>query len=190
MPTATGAVMNPAFSGEYPSTNWKYWVSRNVEPNRAKKVSVIVADAAEKRGCAKKRTSSIGCVVVQLPPDEDPEDGDPAGEARRCTCGSLHPCSGASMIAVQQQRRGPTIESTAPTGRAALGGIVGVGDQEPGEHEAMAQSGTLIRNTDPHEKCSSEQAAAERARSTMPSPEHAGPDADRLGPLCAAGTCW
>src|SRR6266550_1305458 len=32
IPTATGAVSIPALSGEYPSTNWKYWVSRNVEP--------------------------------------------------------------------------------------------------------------------------------------------------------------
>src|SRR5581483_6471921 len=60
IPTATGAVSIPALSGEYPSTNWKYCVSRNVEPNRAKNVSVIAPEAAEKRGLEKIRTSSIG----------------------------------------------------------------------------------------------------------------------------------
>src|SRR3954452_23451721 len=50
MPTATGAAMSPDFSGEYPSTNWKYCVRRNVEPNTANVTSVTVTDAAENRG--------------------------------------------------------------------------------------------------------------------------------------------
>src|SRR4051812_3823266 len=32
IPIATGAVSNPALNGEYPRTNWKYCVSRNVDP--------------------------------------------------------------------------------------------------------------------------------------------------------------
>ena len=29
---ATGMARRPASSGEYPSTNWKYWMRRNTEP--------------------------------------------------------------------------------------------------------------------------------------------------------------
>ncbi len=32
MPTATGRARSPASNGEYPSTNWKYCVSRYSEP--------------------------------------------------------------------------------------------------------------------------------------------------------------
>ena len=42
-------------------TNWKYCVSRNIEPNIAKKISVMPELAAVKRGFLKKLTSSIGC---------------------------------------------------------------------------------------------------------------------------------
>ena len=60
IPTATGVIMIPALSGLYPSRNWKYCVIRNVAPNDAANVSVIVAEAAENRGFLKKRTSSMG----------------------------------------------------------------------------------------------------------------------------------
>src|SRR3954465_6550900 len=59
-PSASGTSIAADLSGLYPSTNWKYWVSRKVEANNAKYVMVIVADAAEKRGLRKNLTSSIG----------------------------------------------------------------------------------------------------------------------------------
>src|SRR5438067_1098249 len=59
-PSATGVSIAAAFNGEYPCTNWKYCVSKNVDATSAKNVMVIVADAAEKRGFLKKCTSSIG----------------------------------------------------------------------------------------------------------------------------------
>ena len=35
-PIATGAVITPAFSGEYPRMNWKYCTIKNVDPNITK----------------------------------------------------------------------------------------------------------------------------------------------------------
>jgi hypothetical protein len=54
----------PVDSGGYPSVNWRYCVSRKIEPNIAKKTSVMLLLAAEKRGFLKNRMSSIGWSVV------------------------------------------------------------------------------------------------------------------------------
>ena len=47
---AIGSRCTPASSAEYPITNWKYCVSRKIEPNIAKNSSMIPTLAAVNRG--------------------------------------------------------------------------------------------------------------------------------------------
>ena len=81
----------------------------------AKNVSVMALLAAVKRGFWKKRMSSIGVGVVQLPQDErrrgDDADDEP-GEHERV---GSSPSSGPSMMPNSSEPR-PTIDSTAPSG--------------------------------------------------------------------------
>jgi hypothetical protein len=58
---ATGIVRSPASSGPYPRISWKYWVTRKMKPNRAKKAEVTATLAALNRRLRKIRTGSIGC---------------------------------------------------------------------------------------------------------------------------------
>src|SRR4051795_5637423 len=58
--TATGNRLAPDLSVLKPSTNWRYWLMKNSDPNMAKKTSVIANDAAVKRGFLKKVTSRMG----------------------------------------------------------------------------------------------------------------------------------
>jgi hypothetical protein len=60
MHAAIGRKRRPVSHAEYPSTNWKYCVMRNVEPNIAKNTSMMPVLAALNRGFLKKVTSSIG----------------------------------------------------------------------------------------------------------------------------------
>src|ERR1700737_4775744 len=97
---------------------WKYWVRRKVEPKSAKKTSVMVAEAAEKRGFLKKRTSSMA---------EGDRRSQPANRVRltpptakpASTTGADHPLSGAWMTAYSTPTR-PTIDSPAPMGSSGL----------------------------------------------------------------------
>ena len=65
----SGARRRPAWSGDWPRTNCRYWVSRKMNPNRLKNASVIAPDAAEKRASPKKPTSrhSSGCAFSAPP---------------------------------------------------------------------------------------------------------------------------
>ena len=36
MTAAAGSMREAGLEGEYPSTVWRYWVTRNIEPNMAK----------------------------------------------------------------------------------------------------------------------------------------------------------
>ena len=49
MMNANGNCSSPDSSGEYPSTNCRYWASRKNVPNMAKNISVIPADATLNR---------------------------------------------------------------------------------------------------------------------------------------------
>ena len=62
---ATGMSAAPALSAEYPSTNCRYWLTKNSEPNIAKNTSVTATDAAVNRGFGEERTSSIGWSVMR-----------------------------------------------------------------------------------------------------------------------------
>src|ERR1700738_1487287 len=98
--------------------NWKYWLSRNAEPNSAKKTSVIVAEAAEKRGFLKKRTSSMGAGDRHSHTANDAKNTTPTAR-QTSTTGDDQPLSGAWMTAYKKPTR-PTIESSAPIGSRGL----------------------------------------------------------------------
>src|SRR5580765_6430861 len=63
MLSATGRMRAPVERVPKPRTNWKYWVTRKMKPNRAKNVIVTAPLAALKRRSLKRVTSSIGCGV-------------------------------------------------------------------------------------------------------------------------------
>src|SRR6476659_215231 len=93
IPIATGIAISPDFRGEYPSTNWKYCVRMNVEPNTANVTSVTVTDAAENRGFSKKRRSSIGSRVWSSHAAKRPPHSMPTAKPIR-TLVAVHPASG------------------------------------------------------------------------------------------------
>src|SRR5256885_404833 len=96
-PMAVGTIITPALMGLYPRMNWKYWVSRNVDAKKPKNVRVMVADAAEKRGFLKKRTSSIGLEVCDSHQANSPRNSAPPPMHVETT-GADQPLSGAWMI--------------------------------------------------------------------------------------------
>ena len=81
MTTANGMIRTPAARAEKPSTDCRYWVSRNSEPNRAKKVRVTARLAAVNRGFEKNETLSIGWSLCSSQSDEGAEHDDGDGEA-------------------------------------------------------------------------------------------------------------
>src|SRR6185312_16146838 len=62
---ATGKRRMPVERGPYPFRNWKYWVTRKMKPERAKKEIATEALAAVKRGFRKRVRSSIGRSVCR-----------------------------------------------------------------------------------------------------------------------------
>ena len=94
------------------------WVSRNIEPKRAKKVRVIATLAAVNRRFWKNRTSSIGwsdrsCHQTKLPSAAMARMNAPT------TGVAVQPFVGASMIAQTKDTR-PTMDSAAPS-RSSFG---------------------------------------------------------------------
>ena len=93
---ATGRRRTPVPSGVYPFTNWKYWTTRKMKPERAKKEMATEPLAAVNRGLRKRATSSMGCSVrcstrtkrlrSAKPPRMVPKEAE-----------DLHPQFGASM---------------------------------------------------------------------------------------------
>ena len=60
---ATGRRRTPVPRGVYPFTNWKYWTTRKMKPERAKKEMATEPLAAVNRGLRNRATSSMGCSV-------------------------------------------------------------------------------------------------------------------------------
>ena len=120
----------------------------------AKNTRVIAMFAAEKRGLRKNRTSSIGCeqrsshctnaTRMARPPMIVPS-----------TNGSDQPLDGPSMIPQSTGTR-PMTDSAAPTGSSRdADSSRDVGSRSRPATMATITTGTLIRNTEPHQKCSS-----------------------------------
>ena len=82
MANAKGSARTPAESGLYPCTSWRYWVRTNRLPNRAKKVTVTAAAAAEKARTANTRRSMSGLGMCSSHQVNRPSTASSGGESR------------------------------------------------------------------------------------------------------------
>ncbi len=96
--TANVRSRTPVLSGEYPSTNCRYWVSRKIDPNIARNVIVIAALAALNRGLRQKRMSSIGWSTRRSHAKNAARSSPPAKKKARMR-GAVQPPVGPSITA-------------------------------------------------------------------------------------------
>src|SRR5689334_8034725 len=152
-PSATGVSMSPDFSGLYPSRNWKYWVSRNVDAYSENWVRVTVAEAAENLGFLNTRRSSMGFGVCRS--HQTNRGMKTAAIAKPpSTTADPQPSLGASMMPTSRPTS-PMIDSPAPSGsNGDSSGDFDSGTNQRASTNAVAQTGTLIRNTADQPKCS------------------------------------
>ncbi len=92
-----GSIRTPASRVPYPSTIWRYWVSRKNVPNMAKNTRLMAAVADANVGFLKKRRSSIGCSArnsqtLKATRTARPETIDPT------VAPAVQPWAGPSMI--------------------------------------------------------------------------------------------
>ncbi len=97
MANGIGSMRTPASRALYPSTSWRYCVSRKNVPNMAKNTRLMAAVADENVGFLKKRRSSIGCAVrsSQSPKTTNTVRPDRSGPR---VAGAVQPCVGPSMM--------------------------------------------------------------------------------------------
>ncbi len=130
---------------------------------------MIVPEAAEKRGFLKKLRSSIGCSHRSSHAAKRPRNSTPRPSPAR-TLVEPQPLSGAWMIPYSSVTR-PMIESRAPKGSSLESwGSRLVGTRKCPATSAVRQIGTLTRNTEPHEKCSTSRPPA-NGPMAIPSPD-------------------
>lgn len=55
-----GSIRRPASVGEYPSTPWKYWLSRNIDPNMPRNISMLAMLIPKNARLRKSRMGSMG----------------------------------------------------------------------------------------------------------------------------------
>ena len=103
---ANGRARTPADSGLYPCTSWRYWVSANSEPNRARNVSPIAELAAENARCRKTRTSISGFATCSSRQTKAPTSSAPSA-------------SSPSVAALVQPRFGPSMTASTMASMAA-----------------------------------------------------------------------
>src|SRR3954469_13400922 len=96
--SAMGATRMPACNGVYPSTNCRYCVKKNNDPNSAKNTKTMEMFAAVNRGFSKNVTSSIGW-SLRSSQIANVASTISAKPKPTIVCGDVHPCDGASMIA-------------------------------------------------------------------------------------------
>ena len=130
-----------------------------MNPNSAKNADVIDTLAAEKRRFSKIRTGSIGFGDRSSHHTNVPSSA--AAMAKPAIVVALaHPHSGASMI-VNTSALIAEIESSKPTmSRAGTCSSRDSGTKAMTATTATITMGTLMKNTDPHQKCSSNQPPA------------------------------
>ncbi len=147
---ATGRRQAPDSSAEYPSTNCRYWLMKNIDPNIAKNTSVIDTDAAVKRGFLKKVTSRIGWSVWRSHRMNDPSSTTAAAPHPMIT-GLVQPRVGPSMIANSSATR-PNIESRVPTkSRRVACSSFEFGTSTIDASTATMTIGTFTRKIAPHQ---------------------------------------
>ena len=111
---ACGSSTAPAFTVEYPSTDWRYCVIKKSMPNSEKNEIMIAPLATLNRGFWKKCTLSIGLGVCNSHTRKPASRPAPSTNATS-TSGEVQPCDGASMTPQRKIVR-PEIDRTAPTG--------------------------------------------------------------------------
>jgi hypothetical protein len=136
----------------YPRTNWRYWVCRNMDPNRAKKTSVTAVLAAVNRGFEKKCTSSMGWSLCSSQATKAPSRAAATRKAPSVPP-SVQPRPGASMMPHTSTTR-PTMESRAPTRSSPRGdGSLDSGTNSRPPTRARRTMGMFTMKTEPHQKC-------------------------------------
>ena len=153
-------------------------------------VSVIVADAAVKRGLRKKRMSSIGAGRVTLPPDERAEEPEPPQRTPPSTSGDVQPWSGRLDDREEQGRDQGDDRQHRADGSSGLSlRALESGTNKPASEQATAHIGTLIRKTEPQPKCSTSRPPTS-GPIAMPTPATPAqmPMARARSP--GRGTCW
>jgi len=129
-------------------------VSKNSDPTSPNMARLTDEIAPEKLRLRKNRRFSIGCELVRSHAAKMPSTTSPARPVPMTT-GDVQPRTGASMID-HRISASPVIEATAPvkSGRSVAGffesGTSGMAHSRP-----AAAIGTLIKNTDPHQKWAS-----------------------------------
>ena len=96
--SANGSRRMPASSGEYPSTNWKYWVSRKIDAEHREEDQRDPPLAAVKRGFLKKREVEHRVVGASAPTRRTPASRRTADHERHRGRRVGPSLSGASMI--------------------------------------------------------------------------------------------
>ena len=153
MTSGIGSMMRPAWNGEYPSTICRYCVERNATPNIAKKHSAMPTAEMLNRGLFSSCRSNIGSSVVRSRTTK-------ATKATTATANASsvwvepQPCSGASMIAYTSAPMARIDRSAPGMSMRCCSGSRDSGSRIRPATMATARSGTLMRNTDPHQKCS------------------------------------
>jgi acyl-Coa thioesterase superfamily protein len=84
-------------SGAYPRTTWKYWVTRKMNPSRAKNTIAIEPLAAVNRGLRNRLTSIIGWAVARSAATSTPRVATPAASVPRVAA-EAQPQPGAWMM--------------------------------------------------------------------------------------------
>ena len=124
----------------------------NSAPNSPNMTRAADEIAAENLLLRKSPRRSIGCDVVRSQATKTARTASPASPAVR-TGADDQPRSGASMID-HSSSPSPVIESTAPaTSGPSTAGFFESGTSGMAHATPTAAIGTLIRNTDPHQKC-------------------------------------
>src|ERR1035441_2198453 len=124
----------------------------NSAPNSPNMTRAADEIAAENLLLRKSRGRSIGCEVVRSQTMKTARTASPASPALR-TGADDQPRSGASMID-HNSSPSPGIASTAPaTSGPSTAGFFESGTSGMAHATPTAAIGTLIRNTDPHQKC-------------------------------------
>ena len=144
----------PALKVSYPRTNWKYCVTRNVNPNRQKNAMPIPPVAALNRAFLKNFTSKSGFSFFDSKRTK-PINANTAMPKPKFDFALPHPQCGDS-ITVKTSALIATTDNTKPT----LSSLCAFGLRESGINRApttreIATIGKLIKKTDPHQKCSS-----------------------------------
>ena len=178
---ASGRVARPAWKGEKPSTNCRYWVSTKNRPNMAKNVRVMVVAPTLNRRLAKNVHGQHGVRVVALPGDEaEGEDGEHREAAHRA--GRAPAVHRGLDDGVEQRGQGHDAEQGADGVQPTVVGVLRGGDQQRPGHDGQNHDGHVDEEDRAPPEVLEQEPAHHRAEGGAGAGE-TGPDGDGPGPL-------